>query len=458
MNRRSFLQFICAQAAAGAVCGCETLNSFTPGRSCADGTPPNIVIIFADDLGYGDLGCFGHPTIKTPNLDRMAAEGMKFTQFYAAASVCTPSRAALLTGRLPIRSGMCGSRRGVLFPDSVGGLPESEITIASALKGRGYAACCIGKWHLGHLRQYLPTARGFDYYFGIPYSNDMKPTPLMQNEKTIEEPAEQSTLTKRYTQQAVGFIEQNKNRPFFLYFAHTFPHVPLFASDDFKDKSLRGLYGDVVEELDVSVGKILKTLRRYNLAEKTFVIFTSDNGPWLVKKLDGGSAGLLRGGKGTTWEGGMREPCIAWWPGKIKPGTVNTDLTCTMDIFATCLDLAAVPLPRDRVIDGVSMVSTLLGTGKCSRSTMFYYKGTRLMAVRKGPWKAHFVTRTEDARQLQEHDPPLLFNLEQDPSEKYDVAADNPDIIADIRRVVEQHRAALVPAVSQLDLVSQSSH
>jgi len=293
--------------AAQSLSGCFTPSHLTSEKSLRK---PNIVIIFADDMGYGDMGCLGHPTIATPNLDKMAAEGIKLTQFYSAASVCTPSRAALLTGRLPIRSGMCSSKRRVLFPNSAGGLPKSEITIAMALKSAGYATACIGKWHLGHLQQFLPNQRGFDYYYGIPYSNDMRPTPLIENNKTIEEPANQKTLTRRYTQKAVQFIQKNKSKPFFLYFPHTFPHIPLFASAAFKDKSMRGLYGDVIEELDWSVGVILDTLRKNHLAENTLVIFTSDNGPWLPKKLNGGSAGLLRGGKGSTWEGGRTGDCL----------------------------------------------------------------------------------------------------------------------------------------------------
>ncbi len=257
------------------------------------GDIPNVVILFADDLGYGDLGVYGHPTIRTPNLDRMAAEGMKFTQFYVGASVCTPSRAALLTGRLPLRSGMVNDRFRVIFPPSEGGLPESEITLAEALKTKGYATACIGKWHLGHRPEHLPTNQGFDQYFGLPYSNDMSPAltpgsanrgdpplPLLRGTETIEEEPDQRELTRRYTEEAIQFIRDNKDRPFFLYLPHTFPHVPLFASDAFEGKSPRGLYGDVVEELDWSTGQILTTLRDLGLAENTFVFFTSDNGPW----------------------------------------------------------------------------------------------------------------------------------------------------------------------------------
>jgi len=449
-SRRDFLKSVGLGAAGLFVSG--RVSGFQPQTGGIAPDNPNIIIIFADDLGYGDLGCFGHPTIHTPNLDRMAAEGVKLTQFYSASSVCTPSRAALLTGRLPIRSGMCSDRRRVLFPNSGGGLPPTEITIAQALKTRGYATACVGKWHLGHLPQYLPTRRGFDEYFGIPYSNDMKPCPLMDNEKVIEEPANQATLTKRYTGRAIRFIERNKNKPFFLYFAHTFPHIPLFASEKFKGKSLRGLYGDVVEELDWSVGQILSVLRKHSLAEKTLVLFTSDNGPWLVMKLRGGSAGLLRGGKGSTWEGGMREPCVAWWPGKIPAGTVGNGLSGTIDVFPTCLALAGVKAPSDRVIDGVDMLPVLLGTGKSQRNLMFYYRGTRLMAARNGPWKAHLITQAGYGDKPHKHDPPLLFHLEHDPSEKYDVAKRHPNVLADIMKEIEHHRGTLKPVKSQLEV------
>lgn len=335
INRRDFLKTISLGAAVLALPALKYRNIFAGDVAAKK---PNFVIILCDDLGYGDLGCYGNPVIRTPNLDRMAVEGQKWTDFYVADSVCTPSRAALLTGRLPIRNGMTNDTTRVLFPYSAGGLPQNEITIAEALKPVGYTSACIGKWHLGHLPQYLPTSQGFDYFFGLPYSNDMDCTnklawkmegleqaktdwfnvPLMRNEQIIERPADQHTLTKRYTDEAVKFIQQNKTRPFFLYLAHTYPHVPLFASKDFKGKSRRGLYGDIVEELDWSVGKVLGTLKEEGISENTFVVFTSDNGPWLLKERFGGSAGLLRDGKGTTWEGGMREPCIMYWPGKLN--------------------------------------------------------------------------------------------------------------------------------------------
>ena len=439
---------------------------------CFAAEKPNIIIILADDLGYGDLGCYGHPSIRTPNLDRMAAEGIRFTDFYATAEVCTPSRAALLTGRYPIRSGMCNDRFRVLRRIALGGLPAEEITLAEALKEQGYATGMVGKWHLGNYENVLahhPMRHGFDFYFGLPHSNDMNPTPaapkgaaarldqdpewwaapLWLGEKRIECPADQTTLTRRYTEQAVKFIHDNKRKPFFLYFAHTFPHVPLFAS---RKGSPRGLYGDVVEELDWSVGQILETLRREKLEKKTFVFFTSDNGPWLTMNLAGGSAGLLRDGKGSTFEGGMRVPGIAWWPGHVPSGVVTRELACTMDLFVTALKLSGAKVPADRVIDGVDMTPILTGTGPSLRDVFFYYRGTQLFAARKGRYKAHFITRSSYGKDdTQKHDPPLLFDLGADPSEQYNVADKHPDVIADIVKEVERHRATVQPVKNQLE-------
>jgi arylsulfatase A-like enzyme len=415
--------------------------------------PPNVIIIFADDLGYGDLGCFGHPTIATPNLDRMAREGLRLTQFYVAECVCTPSRAALLTGRLPIRNGMCSDTHRVLFTDSTGGLPDEEITIAESLKAKNYATACVGKWHLGHLPQFLPMRQGFDSYYGIPYSNDMKPTYLLRASQVIEDPVDQTTLTARYTAEAVSFIRQHRQGPFFLYMAHNFPHVPLFVSEKFAGKSRRGLYGDVVEELDGSVGQVLETLRELQIDKQTLVVFTSDNGPWLTKDQNGGSAGLLRGGKGSTWEGGMREPTIAWWPEKIPAGGVSAELGCSTDLLATIHALVDVPLPTDRTLDSHDLRPVLLGTGPSPRKSLLYYRGRQLMAARLGPWKAHFMTQAGYRQpEPEKHDPPLLYHLENDPSEKYDLAPDHADVIAEIRQLVSEHQAGLEAPPSQLEL------
>lgn len=440
--------------------------------SCAaTAKKPNVVIIFCDDLGYGDLACYGHPTIRTPHLDRMAQEGQKWTQFYVAASVCTPSRAGLMTGRLPIRTGMCSDTRRVLFPDSAGGLPRQEITIAEVLKPAGYATHAIGKWHLGHLPEYLPTSQGFDSYFGIPYSNDMDRiaqsprgrdafwnpksqywnVPLMRDTEVIERPADQETITRRYTEEAVRRIRENKDRPFFIYLAHNLPHVPLFASDEFDGTSRRGLYGDVIEEIDRGVGRILDTLRELKLDQQTLVVFTSDNGPWLIYDQHGGSAGLLRDGKGCTWEGGMREPALFWWPGTIRPGVIH-ELGATLDLLPTLAALAGAEAPGDRPLDGYDLSPILLGTGPSPRETVFYYRGTRIYAVRKGPFKAHFITQPAyGPGKPEEHDPPLLFNLDHDPGEHYNVAEKHPDVIAAIDEEVKAHQANMVPGEPQLE-------
>jgi len=436
--------------------------------------PPNIVVILCDDLGYGDVGAFGNPTIRTPSLDRMAAEGQRWTSFYVADSVCTPSRAALLTGRLPIRTGMFSDTRRVLFPDSAGGLPPSEITIAESLKTRGYATTAIGKWHLGSQPEYLPTKQGFDAYYGIPYSNDMDATfkfstrdeyvnfmknpkleywnvPLMRNEQVVERPADQTTITQRYTDEAIKFISANKNKPFFLYLAHSMPHMPLFRSKNFENKSARGLYGDVVEELDANIGRVLETLRQLKLDRNTLVVFTSDNGPWALFDEQGGSAGLLRGAKGGTFEGGMREPTIFWQPGAIKPAVV-TDIGATLDLLPTFCALAGAPAPTDRVLDGYDLSGVLQGKGRSPRQTMFYWRGSKLYAVRHGAFKAHFITQSEyGGEPAVTHDPPLLYNLDHDPSEKYDVAANHPEVIAEIRRIAEEHKKAIPPVESRLD-------
>ena len=430
----------------------------------------NFVIIFADDLGWGDIGPFGHPTINTPNLDRMAAEGQKWTQFYVAASVCTPSRAGILTGRLPVRSGMASDARRVLFPDSSGGLPHSEMTIAEVLKQKDYATAAVGKWHLGHLPEWLPMQQGFDSYFGIPYSNDMDGVrsdiphhdrfwnpkseywnvPLLENETELERPANQTTITKRYAEKAVEFIRASKDKPFFLYMAHSMVHVPLFASPDFEGKSRRGLFGDAVEEIDWSVGRILDTLRELGLDDNTLVVFTSDNGPWLTYDDHGGSAGGLRMGKGSTWDGGMREPTLFWQPGLVKPGIVR-DLGATLDLLPTFAALAGVPAPSDREMDGYDLTPALRGTGQSPRDRIFYYRGTSIWAARQGPWKVHYRTKSGYLRDpIIDHDPPLLYNLEVDPGEKYNVAADHADVIAAIGAMVEEHRATVKPTKDML--------
>ena len=435
------------------------------------GRPPNIVIILADDMGYGDIGAFGAPNIRTPRLDAMAAQGQKWTNFYVQ-PVCSPSRAALLTGRLPVRSGMFSrpdgrAAPGVLLDRAAHGLPLDEITIAELLKSSGYVTGMVGKWHLGQLPQFLPMRQGFDSWFGLPYSHDMRMTvprdndyktavyydpkpeywdvPLMRNDQVIERPVDHRTLTRRYTDEAVRFIDANRSRPFFLYLAHSMPHIPLARSDGYVGHSSAGLYGDVIEEIDWSTGQVLDALRAAGVDRQTLVLFTSDNGPWLPFETHGGSAGPLREGKGTTWEGGVRTPAIFWWPGTVSPGTV-TDIGSGLDLLATAAALAATPPPRDRILDGFDLSDPLRGTGASPRHTLFYYSDSELRAVRKDRYKAHFITmgayKHGGARTV--HTPPLLFDLAADPGERFDIAAAHPAIVADLIKEADAHRRTVV--------------
>lgn len=434
--------------------------------------PPNFIIIFADDLGYGDLSCFGHPTIKTPHLDRMAAEGQKWTQFYVAAPICTPSRAALLTGRYPYRNGMSSPDRGVLFPDSAGGLPDEEVTIAEMLKQKDYATAVIGKWHLGHLPPYLPTRQGFDYYYGIPYSNDMDRVkdassywqlarqdrnyqadyrdynvPLMENERIVERPVNQTTYTRRCTEKALAFMETNKDRPFFFYLAHNQPHIPLFTGKGFQGSSSYGLYGDVIQEIDWSVGRILETVRQLGLEERTIVMFTSDNGPWLTFETHGGSAGPLRAGKGTTFEGGQRVPAIFWGPGYVKPGIVH-EMGATLDVIHTFAALSGTAIPDDRKMDGYDLSPVLRQNGKSPRNEFFYWTRGVLHAVRSGRWKLHMLQRQPvDYGKVLELEHPELYDLQADIGERYDQYAEKPDTVARLLRYLEEHQAGMDDAL-----------
>jgi arylsulfatase A len=434
--------------------------------------PPNFIIILADDQGYGDLGSYGHPTIRTPNIDRMAAEGQRWTSFYAA-PVCTPSRAQLLTGRVAVRTGLAG---GVLFPDSTGGLQPDEITVAEVLKTRGYATAAVGKWHLGVMSEYLPPKQGFDSYYGIPYSNDMDQTgaglsaderfrrmmdakieyfnvPLMRNGTIIERPAQQSTITKRYTDEGITFIKAHRHQPFFLYLAHNLPHMPLFRSKAFENRSQRGLYGDAVEEIDWNVGRILNTLRELKLAENTLVLYMSDNGPWAPYLEQGGSAGLLRGAKGSTWEGGVRVPAIFWWPGTIK-SSVTTGIGSELDILQTLASLAGAQPPSNRALDGYDLSQTLRGNAPSPRHTLFYYAssgGGVLSAVRHDSFKAFFVVPSAGAAgAAAATPPPQLYNLDQDPSENFDLAAKHPEVIAELRKLADEHQKTVVPVKNQI--------
>jgi arylsulfatase A len=433
---------------------------------------PNYIVIFVDDMGYGDLGVYGNPTISTPHLDKMAYEGQKWTQFYSAASVCTPSRAALLTGRLPVRSGMASSKNPVLFPNSLSGLPTTELTLAEKLKEKNYKTAIVGKWHLGHTKNYLPNNHGFDYYFGIPYSNDMDKinnnnywseyenkelssdsynVPLMENFDIIERPVDQTTITSRYVDKTLQLINNYKNDNFFIYLSHNLPHIPLYASKRFLGKSKRGLYGDVIEEIDYGVGLIINELKKLNLDKKTIVVFTSDNGPWLVYKSHSGSAGLLRNGKGTTWEGGVRVPTI-FWGANIKPGLIN-EIGSTLDIYTTFLALAKIDTQKNMIVDGYDLSETLLRKKESQRDEMFFYKGDELFAVRLGDFKLHLKT-TDWFKEPKKHNPPLLFNLNIDPSEKFNISSKNPEKVKEILELIKVHNLRLVRGKNQLDIRS----
>lgn len=431
--------------------------------ACPIGTAsPNIILIYADDLGYGDLGSYGATGYRTPNLDRMAGEGIRLTSFYVATAVCSASRAALLTGSYPNRIGI----RGALDHTAKTGLNPEELTIAEVLKQRGYATAIYGKWHLGHHPEYLPTRQGFDEYYGLPYSNDMWPNhpvtknyypelPLIEGERIIQLNPDQSRLTTDYTKRAVRFIERNRERPFFLYLPHSMPHVPLYVSEKYRGRSEQGLYGDVIEELDWSVGEILQTVARHGLDRRTLVIFTSDNGPWLPYGNHAGSRGGLREGKGTAWEGGVRVPFIARWPGRIPAGVVSRAPLMTVDLLPTLASLVGAKLPSDRIIDGRESWSILTGTHRKSSATRprYFYWLEELHAVRRDKWKLHLphpyrhlTTAGRDGNPGREETlrtELALFDLDKDPAESHNVAARYPAIVRQLMTDVEKARQDL---------------
>lgn len=450
----------------------------------ADGDQlPNIIVIFTDDQGYQDLSCFGAEKLKTPHIDQMAAEGMKFTDFHVASPVCTPSRAALLTGRYPARLGL---HRGVLFPNSQNGLEPEEVTIAEVLKQAGYRTACVGKWHLGHRDPYLPTSQGFDSYYGIPYSNDMSlapdlkladdltlkegftrekveeiqakkqrtanKVPLMRGNEVIEFPCDQTTITRRFTDEVIQVIEQDAPKPFFVYLAHSMPHIPLFVSEEYQGTSDAGLYGDVIEEIDGNVGRILEALKKSGKDDNTLVVFTTDNGPWLVMKDKGGAAKPLRNGKGSTFEGGQRVPTVMRWPGKIPAGTTCDQLALTMDLLPTFAAITGQPLPAGREIDGANILPLMLGKEGAQTPHEFflhYSMQGKLSAIRAGDWKLHFekpcMSYAEFGEPKEYIDKiskgpfePELYNLADDIGESNNLAGQRPELVEKLRALAEE--------------------
>ena len=425
-------------------------NSLSLNAASDAANKPNFVIIFCDDMGYGDLSCYGNPTIRTPNIDRMACEGMKLTQFYVGAGVSTPSRAALMTGRLPVRNGLYGDRVAVLFPNSKAGLGQDEVTIAKVLQQSGYATGCVGKWHLGAFSPYLPTDHGFDTYFGIPYSNDMSPvqnkgaharnfppTPLILDGKQIESEPDQGELTRRYTEKAVSFIKDHSKEPFFLYFAHTFPHIPLYTNARFEGTSKRGLYGDVVEEIDWSVGEVLKALRENGLDENTFVIFTSDNGPHHEGGADPDffkSYGPFRGIKRDVYEGGIRIPMVAWCPGTIKAGAQSDHISAFWDVMPTLAELTGTVLPEQT--DGISFLPTLLSKKNQQAHDYLYWEFHELNgreALRSGKWK--LIRQPIVGETILE-----LYDLSNDIHEDTNLAEKYPDKVKELVSLMDNAR------------------
>ncbi|HEX7905400.1 MAG TPA: sulfatase [Chitinophagaceae bacterium] len=434
---------------------------------------PNIIVIFMDDMGYGDVGSYGATGYTTPNIDQMAKEGMRFTDFYAAQPICTVSRGALLTGCYPNRIGL----KGALTPGSKVGLNSNEVTIPELLKTKNYTTAIVGKWHLGDAQQFLPLQHGFDQYFGLPYSNDMwnktdlgepvvdsnrgrarnPPLPLMEGNKiirTIDNMEDMSMLTTWYTERAVRFISENKGKPFFLYLAHTMPHIPLAVSNKFKGKSERGMYGDVMMEIDWSVGEILRTLKKEGIDRNTLVVFTSDNGPRLMYGNHAGSAGGLREGKTTTWEGGVREDCIVRWPDVVPSGTVNNALSSTIDLLPTFAYITGAALP-DHKIDGVNIIELFKGNKKAQPRTefLYYFNNNDLEAVRKNNWKLVFphnyntvIVPGKDGRvgKGQKVSTGLaLYDLTKDPAEKNDLSKQYPDVVEELTQVANKAREDL---------------
>ena len=406
---------------------------------------PNIIFILADDLGYGDIGAYGATAIATPNIDRMAAQGAMFNEFYSVSPVCTPARAALLTGRYPIRQGI----HEVFYPESFQGMDPTEVTVAEVLKDAGYRTGLVGKWHLGHHAQFMPWNQGFDEFFGLPYSNDMGGMYYFRNKEINFEEIDQRYLTQTYTQEAIEFIDRNQQQPFFLYLAHNMPHVPIYASPEFEGKSAGGLYGDVIEEIDWSVGKILQRLDELQIADNTLVIFTSDNGPWLIMGDEGGSAGPLREGKQFTFEGGMRVPLVAYWPNTITGGTQPAGIATMMDWLPTFAKLGGAKLPANVTLDGEDISGLLLHGESKKNQSLYYYMSGELRAYRNGKWKLKLPYQGQVGGLawlhkgfVRNHDM-LLFNLADDIGEQHNLIDSEPQRVIAMLNDITQFQLSL---------------
>ncbi|MEO0449602.1 MAG: sulfatase [Pseudomonadota bacterium] len=421
------------------LCSCAIADPVIDSETSEDLSRPNIIVIMADDLGWGDIGLNGADLINTPNIDRIGLEGVQLSSFYAGANVCTPSRAALLTGRYPIRSSM----QHVVHPHSQFGLPQSEITIAEVLKDAGYATAMIGKWHLGHSDEFWPTAHGFESFYGVAYSNDMQPFDLFDGKTVIESPVDQTALTENYAEQAVLFIQEHQEEPFFLYYAETFPHIPLFVPDRATGQSEAGHYGDVVEHLDWGIGRILEALDETGLADNTLILVTSDNGPWFE-----GDSGPYRDRKGETYEGGYRVPFLARWPARIDPGVESSAMTMSIDLLPTLAGIAGATVPSDRPIDGRNILSVMQGSDDTPHEQLYFFNGNDVAAVRNEQFKlvlnAYYKSFYVPFEQF---GGVLLFDLEKDPQERFSYVREHPDIVADLKSRVDQMRSEIAGKV-----------
>lgn len=417
---------------------------------------PNFIVILLDDLGRGDIGAYGNAVIRTPHLDRIAAEGVRLTEFYSPSPTCSPARAALLTGRHPLRTGVTR----VFVPKEKWGFPAAEITLAEHLRSAGYATACIGKWHLGGRKAFRPGLHGFDRFYGVLYSNDMTVLPLLKwprfellDENTpIESPAAPENLTRRYTEEAIRFLRANGKRPFFLYLAHTMPHIPLAASAEFAGKSRYGLYGDVVEELDAGIGRVLEAAAALGIDDETFVFVTSDNGPWPGDaKTRGGSTGGLRGSKGTSWEGGLRAPFLARAPGRLPAGETRGGIATLMDLFPTISAAAGLPLPEGTAYDGRNILGLLEGRAASPHEQVFFSDTRRLHAMRWGVWKLKLYEREVDrkgrARRARKNAAPELYNLADDPGEQRNAARERPEIAARMLAAARKFEDGIEPTM-----------